>query len=40
MHIGILAVQGDYEAHARMLDRLGVDYRFVRTPQRRPRWMP
>ena len=32
MHIGILAVQGDYEAHARMLDRLGVPYVFVRTP--------
>lgn len=32
MLIGILAVQGDYEAHARMLDRLGVPYRFVRTP--------
>jgi pyridoxal 5'-phosphate synthase pdxT subunit len=33
MRIGILAVQGDYEAHARMLDRLGADYEFVRTPQ-------
>ena len=33
MKIGILAVQGDYEAHARMLDRLGADYIFVRTPQ-------
>jgi 5'-phosphate synthase pdxT subunit len=33
MRIGILAVQGDYEAHARMLDRLGASYRFVRTPQ-------
>ena len=33
MRIGILAVQGDYEAHARMLDRLGADYSFVRTPQ-------
>jgi 5'-phosphate synthase pdxT subunit len=32
MRIGILAVQGDYEAHARMLDRLGADYLFVRTP--------
>lgn len=32
MLIGILAVQGDYEAHARMLDRLGVPYRFVGTP--------
>jgi len=33
MKIGILAVQGDYEAHARVLDRLGADYAFVRTPQ-------
>jgi pyridoxal 5'-phosphate synthase pdxT subunit len=32
MLIGILAVQGDYEAHARMLERLGADYLFVRTP--------
>ena len=31
MRIGILAVQGDYEAHARMLERLGADYFFVRT---------
>jgi 5'-phosphate synthase pdxT subunit len=33
MRIGILAIQGDYEAHARMLERLGADYTFVRTPQ-------
>jgi pyridoxal 5'-phosphate synthase pdxT subunit len=33
MRIGILAVQGDYEAHARMLARLGADYFFVRTAQ-------
>ena len=33
MKIGILAVQGDYEAHARMLARLGADYILVRTPQ-------
>jgi len=33
MRIGILAIQGDYEAHAKVLDRLGVEYRFVRTPQ-------
>jgi len=30
--IGILAVQGDYEAHGRMLQRLGVAPVFVRTP--------
>lgn len=29
--IGILAIQGDYEAHAAMLARIGVPYRFVRT---------
>jgi len=28
--IGILAIQGDYEAHAKVLDRLGVPYVFVR----------
>ena len=33
MKIGILAVQGDYEAHARMLERLGADYLLVRTPE-------
>jgi 5'-phosphate synthase pdxT subunit len=33
MRIGILAVQGDYEAHARMLERLGARYLLVRTPQ-------
>jgi 5'-phosphate synthase pdxT subunit len=31
--VGILAVQGDFEAHARTLDRIGVDYVFVRTPR-------
>jgi 5'-phosphate synthase pdxT subunit len=33
MRIGILAVQGDYEAHAAVLKRLGVAYTFVRTPR-------
>jgi 5'-phosphate synthase pdxT subunit len=32
MKIGILAVQGDFEAHARVLVRLGTEYVFVRTP--------
>jgi 5'-phosphate synthase pdxT subunit len=32
MKIGILAIQGDYEAHARVLDRLGVEHTFVRAP--------
>src|ERR1700674_5688725 len=32
MRIGILAVQGDYDAHARMLERLGAEYLLVRTP--------
>jgi len=31
--IGILAVQGDYEAHAAMLARMGVPYVFVRRPE-------
>jgi len=30
--IGILAVQGDFEAHAAMLARLGADTAEVRTP--------
>jgi len=29
VRIGILAVQGDYEAHAKMLDRLGVSHTYV-----------
>jgi pyridoxal 5'-phosphate synthase pdxT subunit len=31
MKIGILAIQGDYEAHAKMLERIGVPYQFVLT---------
>jgi len=30
--IGIVAIQGDYEAHAKVLERLCVEYKFVRTP--------
>ena len=33
MKIGILAVQGDFEAHAKTLAHMGVDYVFVRTPR-------
>jgi 5'-phosphate synthase pdxT subunit len=33
MKVGILAVQGDFEAHAATLERLGVSYVFVRTPR-------
>ncbi|HSZ20607.1 MAG TPA: pyridoxal 5'-phosphate synthase glutaminase subunit PdxT [Candidatus Acidoferrum sp.] len=33
MKFGILAVQGDFEAHAAMLARMGVEYVFVRTPR-------
>lgn len=33
MRIGILAIQGDFEAHARVLDKLGVEYMYVRTPE-------
>jgi pyridoxal 5'-phosphate synthase pdxT subunit len=31
MKVGILAVQGDFEAHAAMLERMGVKHVFVRT---------
>jgi 5'-phosphate synthase pdxT subunit len=33
MKIGILAVQGDFEAHAATLARMGVEHVFVRTPR-------
>src|SRR5271169_6831549 len=33
MRVGILAVQGDFEAHAATLARVGADYVFVRTPR-------
>lgn len=33
MKVGILAVQGDFEAHGKMLERLGVEHRFVLRPQ-------
>jgi pyridoxal 5'-phosphate synthase pdxT subunit len=33
MKVGILAVQGDFEAHAAMLARMGVESVFVRTPR-------
>jgi 5'-phosphate synthase pdxT subunit len=32
MKIAILAIQGDYAAHAAMLDRLGVEHAYVRRP--------
>lgn len=32
MKIGIVAIQGDYEAHARALDRIGVEHTYVRLP--------
>jgi 5'-phosphate synthase pdxT subunit len=32
MKIGIVAIQGDYEAHAKVLERLGVDHVFVLLP--------
>lgn len=31
--IGIVAIQGDYEAHAQVLERLGVEHTFVRRPE-------
>jgi len=30
MRIGVLALQGDFEAHARVLDRLGVEWSYVK----------
>lgn len=30
MRVGILALQGDFEAHARMLERLGVEWHYVK----------
>lgn len=33
MTIGILAIQGDFEAHARTLEKMGVRHVFVRTPE-------
>ena len=32
MKIGIIAIQGDYEAHGKTLDRLGAEHVFVRKP--------
>ena len=32
MVVGVLALQGDFEAHARLLTRLGAEPRTVRTP--------
>jgi pyridoxal 5'-phosphate synthase pdxT subunit len=32
MKTGILAIQGDYDAHAKVLGRLGVEHVFVRMP--------
>jgi 5'-phosphate synthase pdxT subunit len=32
MNIGIVAIQGDYAAHAAVLDRVGASHTFVRTP--------
>jgi 5'-phosphate synthase pdxT subunit len=33
MNIGILAIQGDYDAHAQALNRLGTAHSFVRRPE-------
>jgi len=32
MKIGVVAIQGDYEAHAGVLERLGVAHTYVRNP--------
>ena len=31
--IGIVAIQGDYEAHGKMLERIAVEHSFVRLPK-------
>ncbi len=33
MNVGILAIQGDYAAHAAALNRLGAAHTYVRTPE-------
>lgn len=33
MHIGVLAIQGDYEAHKRRLEQLGAEVMLVRKPE-------
>ncbi len=33
MKIGILAIQGDYEAHSKVLERLGAEHTLVTTPE-------
>ena len=33
MTVGVLAIQGDYEAHAHVLEQLDADVRFVRKPE-------
>ena len=33
MTIGVLAIQGDYEAHRAVLERLGAEVKFVRNPE-------
>jgi pyridoxal 5'-phosphate synthase pdxT subunit len=33
MKIGIVAIQGDYEAHAKTLTRLGTEHTYVRRPE-------
>lgn len=32
MKVGILALQGDFEAHARVLERLGVEWVYIKRP--------
>jgi pyridoxal 5'-phosphate synthase pdxT subunit len=33
MKIGIVAIQGDYQAHGKVLERLGAEHEYVRTPE-------
>ena len=30
--VGVLALQGDFAAHGKVLDELGVEWRLVKTP--------
>jgi pyridoxal 5'-phosphate synthase pdxT subunit len=33
MRVGVLAIQGDYEAHGRVLTKLGAEVQYVRKPE-------
>jgi glutamine amidotransferase PdxT len=35
LRVGVLALQGDFAAHGKALDELGVEWQLVKTPTRR-----